>query len=80
MIRFLPLAIVAAAGLDHADELRPWHVCLRTSCTEVMPYDEAFHFLKAGSLLNDSDVEHPQFRKYWRRATADSFGPQTTKS
>ena len=72
--------IVAAAGLNHANELRPWHVCLRTSRTEVMPYDEAFHFLEAGSLLNGSDGQHPQFQKHWQRATADSFGPLTAKS
>ena len=71
--------IVAAAGLDHARELRPWHVCLRTSRTEVLPYDEAFHFLEPGELIEGDETKHPQFMKYWQRASADSFGHVTKR-
>ncbi len=63
--------IVAAAGLDHCSELQPWHICKRVNRTQVRTYDEAFDFLQTGALLGD--CEHPEFRRYWRRASADSF-------
>jgi len=63
--------IVAAAGLEHARELRPWHVCLRKDRTTVVTYDEAFRFLEPGDLLQGCD--HPFFQKPWETATADSF-------
>ncbi len=68
--------IVAAAGLNHADELRPRHVCLRTSRTESLSYDEAFQFLTPGALLY-GETQHPLLDRHWNSATADSFQPRT---
>ncbi|MDG2383187.1 MAG: FMN-binding glutamate synthase family protein [Pirellulaceae bacterium] len=66
--------IVAAAGLKHANQLRPHHVCLRTSQTQSLSYDEAFHFLEPGALL-DGTSEHPLIERHWQLASADSFQP-----
>jgi len=65
--------IVAAAGLSHPNELRPWHVSMRVNRTTVMTYDQAFGFLKPGGLLEGSD--HPVFQRAWQLARADSFQP-----
>ncbi|MCG8585908.1 MAG: FMN-binding glutamate synthase family protein [Pirellulales bacterium] len=63
--------IVAAAGLDHPEQLKPWNVCLRTSRTLAQTYDEAFRFLKPGELLS-GDADRP-IQRYWNMATADAF-------
>ncbi|WP_298867202.1 FMN-binding glutamate synthase family protein [uncultured Gimesia sp.] len=68
--------VIAAAGLDHPDQLRPWHIYLRSKRTEVLSYHEAFDFLKPGDLLGD--CPYPVYKKSWDRASADSF--QTDKS
>jgi len=63
--------IVAAAGLDRPEQLRPWHIFLRTSRTQVMPYDEAFHFLHPGALVDGTAPAHVM--RYWEAASADRF-------
>ncbi|EDL59930.1 FMN-binding glutamate synthase family protein [Gimesia maris] len=63
--------VIAAAGLDHPDELRPWHIYLRTKRTEVLSYHEAFDFLQPGELLND--CPYPVYKKVWDLASADTF-------
>ena len=67
--------IIAAAGLDHCADLRPSHICLRTSRTDVQSYEEAFHFLKSGELLSGEGTS--RLTKFWVRASADSFRPQS---
>ncbi len=68
--------IVAAAGLDHAEQLRPWHVWLRTSRTQAMSFDEAFQFEQPGALL-DRTPRHPQLQRFWEMASAETFAPGT---
>lgn len=65
--------IVAAAGLDHATELRPEYVYQRTGPTEVKTLEEIYQFLKPGELVDGTD--HPIFAKYWEMSTAESFHP-----
>ncbi|MEQ8785262.1 MAG: FMN-binding glutamate synthase family protein [Pirellulaceae bacterium] len=67
--------IVAAAGLAHADELRPHHICLRTDRTTVTTYDEAFTFLAPGELLTGCD--DPRMQRNWEHASPDSFQSPT---
>jgi glutamate synthase domain-containing protein 2 len=43
--------IIAAAGLDHPRQLRPWHVVRRVGPTEVRTYAEIFDYLRPGDLL-----------------------------
>jgi glutamate synthase domain-containing protein 2 len=70
--------IVAAAGLDHADQLQARHICMRINRTTVQSYDEAFHFVEPGALLNDGD--HPLLKRYWRMASADTFAAELSHS
>lgn len=63
--------VIAAAGLDHPNELRPWHIYLRPKRTEVLSYYEAFDFLKPGELLED--CPYPVYSKLWDLASAETF-------
>jgi hypothetical protein len=70
--------VTAAAGLDHANQFRPWHVWLRINRTHALPYDEAFQFEKPGALLNGT-AQHGQLQRFWELASADTFIPSNVK-
>ena len=63
--------ILAAAGLDHPRELRPWHVVRRVSPTEVRTYADIFDYLEPGELLGSHVSE--AYRRAWLAARPDSF-------
>jgi glutamate synthase domain-containing protein 2 len=65
------LEVVAAAGLTHPNELKPWHIMRRTSPTEVKNYDEIYGFLKPGALL-ESEVPL-SYARPWKSARAETF-------
>ena len=65
--------VVAACGLTHPRELRPWHIARRTGTSTVATLDRVYDFLERGELL--AGTQNPAFRDAWRRASADSFRP-----
>ncbi len=65
--------VVASAGLNHPNELKPWHFSKRVSPTRVMTYAELDRFLEPGELL--TGTEDPRFRDAWKIARADTFAP-----
>jgi glutamate synthase domain-containing protein 2 len=65
--------MLAAAGLSHPDELMPHHIVHRVSQTEIKQFDQVHHFLKSGSLIDES-CSLPYYRDNWHRAQARSFG------
>lgn len=68
--------IVAAAGLDHPSQLRPWHLMIRQKTGEVLPADKAFLLLQPGELV-DGLCDIPAYATPWRLASADSFLPKS---
>ena len=64
--------MLAAAGLTHPDELRPWHVEHRLGSTDIRQFDQAHVFLTEGELLGE-DCHHPYYRDNWSRARAEQF-------
>jgi glutamate synthase domain-containing protein 2 len=66
--------MLAAAGLMHPDELRPFHLVHRISATEIRTFDQVHHFLKAGVLI-EGMCDFPYYRDNWARAQAPSFEP-----
>jgi glutamate synthase domain-containing protein 2 len=64
--------MLAAAGLSHPDELMPHHIVHRVSQTEIKQFDQVHHFLKSGSLIDES-CSLPYYRDNWHRAQAQSF-------
>jgi glutamate synthase domain-containing protein 2 len=65
--------LIAAAGLEHPQQLRPIHFTQRTSTTEVKSFAQLYPSLRPGELIDGTD--DPRFRDAWRMAQASSFQP-----
>ena len=65
--------LLAAAGLEHPQQLRPIHFSKRTSTTEVMSFAKLYPSLRPGELIEGT--QDPRFRDAWAMARADSFQP-----
>jgi glutamate synthase domain-containing protein 2 len=66
--------VIAAAGLEHPQELRPRHFSKRLSPTRVESYDQVYRYLAPGELLAGTD--DPRYRDVWPLAQSDSFAPR----
>ncbi len=68
------LETIAAAGLTHPDQLRPWHIYRRLSHSQVKTYAEIHEYLQPGQLLEDKVPES------WERpmslSSPNSFRPE----
>ena len=67
--------LVAAAGLQHPDEIGPEHIIRRVSSTEVRALAVLHRFLKQGDLLGDELPNHPAFQAFWNEASSEAFQP-----
>jgi glutamate synthase domain-containing protein 2 len=65
------IELMGAAGLESAEELRPWHIVRRVSQLETRHYGEIFDYLKPGELLGDALPE--SYARSWRSASPDTF-------
>jgi glutamate synthase domain-containing protein 2 len=65
--------LIAAAGLDHPQQLRPIHFSQRTSTTEVVSFAKLYPVLRPGELIEGT--YDTRFREAWAMARADSFAP-----
>jgi len=65
--------LLAAAGLEHPQELRPIHFSKRTTATEVRSFATLYPTLRPGELLDGT--EDSRYREAWAMARADSFAP-----
>lgn len=73
--------MLAAAGLDHPDDLGPQHLVRRVSATEIKQFDQLHTFMKPGALLVDAGRDEGFYAASWQRATSTSFhGASTSKS
>ena len=65
------MELIAASGLTHPDDLRPWHIHRRINQFDVKHYGEIYEYLQAGDLLAD---ELPKtFHRAVRAAQADNW-------
>lgn len=65
------LEVLAASGLDHPSELRPWHIQRRVSEYEVRHYGEIYPYIENGALLRG---EVPKaYARPWEAADASTF-------
>jgi glutamate synthase domain-containing protein 2 len=63
--------LLAAAGLTHPHELRPWHILRRVSSFESKHYGEIYEYVKRGAFLGS---ELPKsYARAWLAAQAASF-------
>ena len=65
--------LIAAAGLEHTEDLKPTHFYHRISAVEAKTIDHIYTFLKPGSLL-EGDL-NKTYTRWWESAQADSFEP-----
>lgn len=66
--------MLAAAGLEHPEQLEAKHLVRRTSATEIKLFSQLHTFLEPGALLDDS-LEDGFYAQMWRLAQAESFAP-----
>jgi glutamate synthase domain-containing protein 2 len=65
--------LIAAAGLDHPQQIRPIHFSQRNSTTEVKSFDRLYPSLRPGELIDGTS--DPRFREAWAMAQAETFAP-----
>jgi glutamate synthase domain-containing protein 2 len=69
--------LVAAAGLEHPRDLRPFHFMHRAAPDRVVTFAELYRFLNPGELLAGTDL--PLYRDPWEVARAESFVPHSER-
>jgi glutamate synthase domain-containing protein 2 len=65
--------LLAAAGLEHPQQLRPIHFSKRSSTAEVHSFAQLYPLLRPGELIDGTS--DPRFREAWAVARAESFRP-----
>jgi glutamate synthase domain-containing protein 2 len=65
--------VVATVGLDHPGQLRPEHLCRRTTDSEIHTADQVYRFLETGELL--TRLGDGRYEQAWLKAQAHSFLP-----
>src|SRR3954470_2527426 len=65
--------LIAAAGLDHPQDIRPIHFTQRVSSTEVKSLAQLYPSLRPGELIDGT--EDARFKDAWAMARADQFSP-----
>jgi len=65
--------LIAAAGLEHPQDLRPIHFSQRTSTTAVSTFAKLYPPLRPGELLEGT--EDVRYRDAWAMARPDTFAP-----
>ncbi len=63
--------LLAIAGLEHPNALRPWHVQKRVSVTEVKPLDAVYELIAPGAFLRWFGKLPAAYRADWKRACAN---------
>jgi glutamate synthase domain-containing protein 2 len=63
--------LLAAAGLEHPQDLRPIHFSQRSSTTEVNTFAKLYPSLRPGELIDGTS--DPRFREAWAMARAETF-------
>lgn len=66
--------LVAAAGLEHPNDLRPHHLYHRVGPNAVATMEHIQPFLEPNQLLDDPDST--PYAEWWSAASADSFAPR----
>lgn len=70
------LEVIAAAGLSHPKELKPWYIQRRVSQSEARHYGEIYPAVEPGSFMNgaaESGKMPLSFAQPWKRSSADTF-------
>jgi glutamate synthase domain-containing protein 2 len=66
------LELIGAAGLEHPDHLRPWHIYRRVTRTEVQHYGQIYPQVDPGIFLEGTPPSGYHFT--WVHASSEKFG------
>jgi len=66
------MELVAAAGLNNLDELRPWHINRRVNGTDTRHYNELYPCITNRCLLSDRDIPG-SWRNDWEKAASNTW-------
>jgi glutamate synthase domain-containing protein 2 len=64
--------ILAAAGLEHPNDIGPHHLVRRVSSTRIQLFSQLHIYLEPGELLQEN-IRHEFYDTSWKMARADSF-------
>ena len=71
MIKHL-VELLEVAGLNHTDEVMPWHINRRVNATELKTYYDIYETLDEGCLLSDNTIPI-NWQRSWNMANADTW-------
>ncbi len=66
------MELIAAAGLEALDELKPWHINRRVNGTEISNYEELYPCITDKCLLSEKTIPCI-WEKNWQYATANKW-------
>jgi len=64
------LEIIGALGLEHPDELQPWHIYKRVASNQVLSYRKQYPIVLPGSLLHGT-ASDTYLQKSWDRSAVN---------
>jgi glutamate synthase domain-containing protein 2 len=67
--------LIAAAGLDHPQDIRPVHFSHRVSGTDVVSFTQLYPPLRPRELIDGDGTSNARFREAWDMAQAGTFAP-----
>jgi glutamate synthase domain-containing protein 2 len=65
--------MIAAMGIDHPSELKPYHVVRRVNQFEVLTYEEIYHLSEFHPGMFAAGEAAPRYQHWWDEASADTF-------
>ncbi|HEY3799887.1 MAG TPA: FMN-binding glutamate synthase family protein [Caulobacteraceae bacterium] len=65
--------LLAAAGLTHPDDLKPWHLQIRHQSGAILRGDDIYPHVAPGAILAGEMTE--ELSREWRRAQSTTFEP-----
>jgi hypothetical protein len=65
--------LLGSAGLNHPDDVKPWHLHMRGENGQILRGSDFHPQLAHGALL--AEECDPDLAREWRTARADSFDP-----
>jgi hypothetical protein len=64
--------LLAAAGMEHLEQVKPHHICHRISGPEIKHFGELYTFLEKNALIDESRLPE-KWKINWKLATANSW-------
>jgi hypothetical protein len=65
--------LIAAMGVDHTNELSPYHAVRRVSEFQALALEEIYELVQPGQFLEGAAPA--RFQRFWDQASAEAFRP-----